>query len=133
MFICLFVCLWCCSVFCFNHHGTPTGRFPERFVKVQIDLAEIFRISKCLFICLFICFEEFFVLIIVGYPQDVSLKVYEDLTWFGWDIKDLKKCLIVCLFIDLFVFHFKHSGTPTGCYHENFLWIERDLAEILRI
>ena len=30
--------------FCFIHHGTPTGSFPECFVKIQLDLAEIFRI-----------------------------------------------------------------------------------------
>ena len=64
--------------FCFNHHGTPTGRFPESFLKIQLDLAEIFRIkhvylSVCLLVCLWICL--FFVLIIMGHPQEVLLKV----------------------------------------------------------
>ena len=31
-------------VFCFIHHGTTTGSFPESFVKTQLDLAEIFWI-----------------------------------------------------------------------------------------
>ena len=39
LFIYGFVC------FCFIHHGTPktTGRFPESFVKIGLDLAEIYR------------------------------------------------------------------------------------------
>ena len=32
--------------FCFNHCGTPTESFPENFVKIQLDLAKILRISK---------------------------------------------------------------------------------------
>ena len=43
MFVCLFIDL---IVFCFNHCGTPTGSFPENFVKIRRDLAEIFMISK---------------------------------------------------------------------------------------
>ena len=48
MFICLFVCLFVYGFvfFCFNHHGTPTGSFPESFVKIRFDLAEIFGIKK---------------------------------------------------------------------------------------
>ena len=30
--------------FCFIHHGTPTGSFPESFVKIRLDLAEVVRI-----------------------------------------------------------------------------------------
>ena len=42
--------------FFFIHGGTPMGSFPESFVKIQLDLAEIFRILKqCLFVCLFVC------------------------------------------------------------------------------
>ena len=44
LFVCLFVCVFVC--FFFNHHGTPTESFPEIFVKIQLDLAEILRISK---------------------------------------------------------------------------------------
>ena len=33
-------------VFCFNHLGTPVGCFPEIFLKIQLDLAEILGISK---------------------------------------------------------------------------------------
>ena len=48
MFICfLFVCLFIdLLVFCFNHRRIPTGSFPQNFVKIQLDLAEILRISK---------------------------------------------------------------------------------------
>ena len=45
MFIRLFVCLfvyW--LVFYFNHIGTPTEIYPENFVKIRLDLAEIFKI-----------------------------------------------------------------------------------------
>ena len=50
--------------FCFIHHGTPTGSFPESFVQIRLDLAEICRIKNVyLFVCLFIdlffvCFND---------------------------------------------------------------------------
>ena len=40
--------------------------------------------------------------------------------------------MFICLFIDLFVFCFNHSGTPTESSPENFVKIQLDLAEILR-
>ena len=40
---CLFVEF---PVFYINHLGTPTGIYPENFVKIPLDLAEILRISK---------------------------------------------------------------------------------------
>ena len=56
MFICLFVCLFVyIFVFYFNHLGTPTWTYPENFVKIRLDLAEIYRIFKKMFICLFVC------------------------------------------------------------------------------
>ena len=39
MFIDLFV-------LCFNHRRIPTESFPQNVVKIQLDLAEILRISK---------------------------------------------------------------------------------------
>ena len=33
-------------VFCFNHRRIPKGSFPQNFVKIRLDLAEILRISK---------------------------------------------------------------------------------------
>ena len=33
-------------VFCLNHHKIPRGSFPQNFVKIGLDLAEILRISK---------------------------------------------------------------------------------------
>ena len=47
LFVCLFVCLFIYSfVFCFNHRRIPKGSFPQNFVKIGLDLAEILRISK---------------------------------------------------------------------------------------
>ena len=45
MFICLFVCLFVC-LFCFNQCGIPTGRCPESFANIQLDLARVFTIRK---------------------------------------------------------------------------------------
>ena len=44
-------------------------------------------------------------------------------------------CLFVCLFVYRFVcfFCFSHSGTPRESSPENFVKIQLDLAEILRI
>ena len=43
-------------------------------------------------------------------------------------------CLIVCFFVYRFVcFCFKQSGTPTENSHENYVKIQLDLTEILRI
>ena len=47
MFVCLFVCLLIdLFVFYFNHRRIPRGSFPQNFVKIRLDLAEILRISK---------------------------------------------------------------------------------------
>ena len=60
LFVCLFVRLFVdLFIFYFNHLGTPTGIYPENFVKIGLDLAEIYRILKknvYLFVCLFVCF-----------------------------------------------------------------------------
>ena len=53
----LFVCLLT-GFFYFNHLETPTWIYPENFVKIPLDLAEILRIRKLdwkMFICLFVC------------------------------------------------------------------------------
>ena len=52
-------------VFCFIHHGTPTESFPESFMKIQLDLADIFRIK--MFICLFVYF--FIRLFLLNHPR----------------------------------------------------------------
>ena len=44
MFVCLFGDRF--VFFYFNHLGTPTGIYPENFVKIPLDLAEILRIIK---------------------------------------------------------------------------------------
>ena len=87
MFVCLFVCSLICLFYYFNHLGTPTGSYTENFVKIGLDLAEMMRILKmfiCLFVCLFIYwFVCFFILIVLGHPQEVTLKVLwrSDLIW----------------------------------------------------
>ena len=44
MFACLFVCLFIyLFVFCFNHFSTTTESFPENFMKIRLDLAEILK------------------------------------------------------------------------------------------
>ena len=43
LFVCLFIDLF---VFRFNHPRTFTGIYPENFMKVRLDLAEILRIRK---------------------------------------------------------------------------------------
>ena len=47
--ICLYVCLFAYRFLCFfyfNHHRIPRGSFPQNFVKIRLDLAEILRIGK---------------------------------------------------------------------------------------
>ena len=144
MFICLFFVQLFIDLFvlCFNHLGTPTGSYPKNFVKIGLDLAEILRIRKLdwemfirLFVCLFVCWNVF--LIILGHPQEYTLKISRgsDLIWLRYSRS--KTCLFVglynCLFVDQFVFYLNHLGTPTGIYPENFVKIPLDLAEILRI
>ena len=80
LFVCLFVRLFVdLFIFYFNHLGTPTGIYPENFVKIGLDLAEIYRILKnvYLFVCLFVCLLNclFFILIILGHPQEYTLKI----------------------------------------------------------
>ena len=54
LFVCFFLCLFIdLFVFYFNHLGTPTGSYPKNFVKILLDLAEMFSIHK------FICFSMF--------------------------------------------------------------------------
>ena len=43
MFVCLFIYSF---IFCFNYRIIPKVSFPQNFVKIGLDLAEILRISK---------------------------------------------------------------------------------------
>ena len=43
MFVCLLIDFY---IICFNHRRIPTGSFPQKFVKIGLDLAKILRISK---------------------------------------------------------------------------------------
>ena len=61
-------------VFCFNRSETPTKSSPENFVKIRLDLAEIFRIKKmfiCLVVCLFVCGPVYFYLNHLGTPTGI--------------------------------------------------------------
>ena len=137
MFICLFVCLLTCLFFYFNHLGTPTGMYPKNFVKIRLDLAEIYRILKnvylfvCLFVCLLICLF-IFILNILGHPQEYTLKISwgSNLIWLRYSGS---KKMFNCLFVCWPVCYFNHLRTPKGIYLENFVRIEVDFAEILRI
>ena len=54
----MFVCLLTSLFFYLGHLETCTGIYPENFVKIPLDLAEILRIRKLewkMFICLFVC------------------------------------------------------------------------------
>ena len=42
--VCLFVCLFNCLFLYFIHLRTPTGIYPENFMRIGLDLAEILRI-----------------------------------------------------------------------------------------
>ena len=81
MFICLLVCLFVRSTVCFYffHLRTPTGIYPENFVRIGLDLAEILSIYKnvYLFVCLFVCLLTglFFISIILELTQEYTLKI----------------------------------------------------------
>ena len=94
-------------VFYFNHLETPTWIYPENFMKIRLDLAEIYRILKmfiCLFVCLFVCWPVcFFILIFLGHPHEYTLKISQgpDLIWLRYS--ESKTCLFVCMFVRLFI------------------------------
>ena len=81
LFVCLFVDPF---VFYFYHLGTPPGIYPDNFVKIRLYLVEIYRILKnvYLFVCLFVCLLTclFFILNIIGHPQEYTLKFGKDPT-----------------------------------------------------
>ena len=88
MFICLSVCLFVylfidLFVFCFSNGKIPTGSFPQNFVKIQLDLAEILGIRKLdwkmficlLFVCLFGCFCLHHILVPTGRLSESFVKI----------------------------------------------------------
>ena len=90
-----------------------------------------------MFVCLFIYFCLFFIIIILGYPQEFILKISwrSEMIWlryiesnFFYLFIRLFVCLKSCLF-----FCFSHPGTPTESSPEKFVKIWLDLGEILRI
>ena len=52
----------------------------------------------CLFVWLFVCFCVLFKIISETHRKN-SWEFCKDLTWFGWNIGNLKNCLFVCLSI----------------------------------
>ena len=86
----------------------------------------------CLFVCLLI--SLFFILIILGHPQEVILKILwrSNLIWLRKLWSKMFICLFVCLLICLF-FCLNNLGTPIGSYPENIINTPLDLAEKFRI
>ena len=131
MFICLFV-YWL-VYFYFNNLGTPKGSYPENLWRSDlIWLGYLGSKNVYLFVCLLICL--IFILIIMGHPQKVTLKILwrSDLIWLRY-LGSRNVYLFGCLSIDLFLFYFNNLRTHTGSYPENFVKIWLDLAEIFRI
>ena len=86
-----------------------------------------------MFVCLWICVFLFCSLWDTHrkFPWDF----HEDMTWFGWDILDIK-CLYVCLFVDGFVCFFFVLiivGKPRGGFPKSFMMIRNDMVELFRI
>ena len=68
----------------------------------------------CLSVCLFIDLFDFFILIILGHPQEIRMKIMwrSDLIWLRY-IGYLKNVyLFVCLFVELFIFILIILGHP---------------------
>ena len=89
--------------FCFIPHGTSPGSFLETCVKIRLDLAEVFRILKCLFVYLFVYWFVCFYFNNLGaptgsYPENLERS---DLIWLIY--LGSKKCLFVYLFVYWFV------------------------------
>ena len=87
--VCFFVCFLFVCCFYFNILGTPTGSYPENFVKIGLDLTDIFRpLNVYLFICLFVCslICLFLFQLSWGTHRKLLWKFCEDLAWYGWDI-----------------------------------------------
>ena len=101
----------------------------------NVSPSKIYCLFVCLFVCLCVCLFVFlfFVcfLIILGYPQENFLNVWQrlDLIWLR-----LKTCvcLFVCLLTCLFLY-FNYLGIPKSRFPESFINIRLDLAGILLI
>ena len=96
MFICLFVCLFVDRFDVYlNHLGTPTGIYPENFVKIPLDLAEILRIRKLdreMFICMFVClFVYIFVCFIFNYSGTPTESSPENFVKIRLDLADISR------------------------------------------
>ena len=107
MCICLFVCLFVCWPVCYflNHLGTPSEIYPEHFVKIQLDLAEIYRIIK-MFICLFVFLLNHLRTPTRIYPQHcIKIRLESGLIWLRY-IGSKNDYLFVCLFVYRFVCFF---------------------------
>ena len=96
-------CLAYFVIFCLNHLGILTRKFPKSFINIGLVLGDILSIWNC-FICLFVCLFSF---ASWDTHTKISWKFHKDLTWFGWDIINLK--MFVCFFI-CFCLFFKSSG-----------------------
>ena len=128
----MLVCFFCLSIFyCFYliYVGIPTERFPESFIEIILDLAEIKQMFLLVFFCLFVC------LFLVELSWDTHRKIFgkfcKDWTWFGWDIFGLKYNFFVCLCVWLFfVWIILRYKLQTWRFPESFINITVDLVEI---
>ena len=91
---CLFACLF---VFCLAHIGIPTGRCPDIFMKLGLDLAAL-----KIFVCLF--FKS---------SWDIPMKLPECFIKIRLDLTDILTikffCLLICLFVCFFCFLLESS------------------------
>ena len=87
--------------------------------------------KKCLFVYFFVCLLVclFFILIILGYPQEYTLKISwrSDMIWLRC-IGSKNVYLFVCLFIDLSVFVLIIVGHPQKAppkilWRSNLIWM----------
>ena len=99
------------------------------------------RYCWCIFfICLRVCVFLYMFVSLFQYFWDthrmISWKFCKYLTWFGWDIYDLKMfiCLYVCLFVCLFVLFFNHLRIPPEWFCEHFCkdqtWFSWDIGDL---
>ena len=124
-------------VFYFNHLGTPTGIYPENFVKIGLDLAEIYRIlKKCLFVCLYVClFVELFVFYLnllrtytgiypenfvrIGLDLAEILSIYKNVYLFVC----LFVCLLTGLFFILIILEHQQEYTLQISWRSDLIWL----------
>ena len=146
MIICLFICLfvyWFAYFFVFIKLGHPQEdslkiSWRSDFIWLRYLGSSKLFIFVYLFVCLFVELLNclFFILIILGHPQEYTLKILwgSDLIWLRYYGSKKTVYLFICLFVCLLVgcFGFNHLAVTTEIFPENFMKIWLDLAEIFK-